>query len=55
MLEDKSVIMYNKNKSLPRYILKNGEYKLIDYYADSVRNEVEGEIEDKFYLNYSSN
>ena len=41
MMEDILFIMKNKNKSLPSYILKNEQYKLIKNYHNPVRHEVE--------------
>ena len=40
-MEDVLFIMKNKNKSLPYYILEDGQYKLIKNYRDSVKHDVE--------------
>ena len=48
MMEDILFIMKNKNKSLPSYILEDGQYKLIKNYRDSVKHDVE--IEKKWII-----
>ena len=48
-MEDILFIMKNKNKSLPSYILENGQYKLIENYRDPVRHEVEIEKMDNSF------
>ena len=48
-MEDILFIMKNENKSLPSYILEDGQYKLIENYRDSVRHEVEIEKMDNSF------
>lgn len=45
-MEDILFIMYTENKSLPSYILEDGQYKLIGDYNDPIRNDVRSEVED---------
>ena len=50
-MEDILFIMQKENKSLPSYILEDGQYKLIENYRDSVRHEVEIEkIDNSFQI-----
>ena len=48
-MEDILFIMQNENKSLPSYILEDGQYKLIENYRDPVRYEVEIEKMDNSF------
>ena len=45
-MEDILFIMKNENKSLPCYILEDGQYKFIGDYKDPIRNDVRSEVED---------
>lgn len=45
-MEDILFIMQNENKSLPRYILEDGQYILIGDYNDPIRNDVRMEVEE---------
>ena len=50
-MEDILFIMKNENKSLPCYILEDGQYKLIENYRDPVRHDVETEkIDNSFQI-----
>ena len=48
-MEDILFIMQKENKSLPSYILEDGQYKLIENYRDPVRHEVEIEKMDNSF------
>ena len=48
-MEDKLFIMKSENKSLPSYILEDGQYILIGDYTDPKRNDVKREIEDNSF------